>query len=85
MCENKTVLIAAALQLAAGFCIYQGNSEKRMGLNSHLKSESPCEKKYRGYCLNGIECYYLVDEGIVGCNFTWLYGGTRSEMYKWWT
>ena len=46
MCEIKTVIIVAALLLAAtGFCIYQMNSEKELGHNSHLKSESSCEKE----------------------------------------
>ena len=44
MCEIKTVLIVAALLLAAtGFCIYQLNSEKKVGHHSEIKSESPCE------------------------------------------
>ena len=39
MCEIKTVLFVAALLLAAtGFRIYQVNSEKKVGHNSHLKS-----------------------------------------------
>ena len=29
MCEIKTLLIAATLPLAAGFCIYRVNSEKK--------------------------------------------------------
>ena len=44
MCEIKTVFIVAALLLAAtGFCIYQVNSEKKVGHHSEIKSESPCE------------------------------------------
>ena len=70
MCEIKTVSTAAALLLATGFCIHQVNSEKKVGHSSHLKKESPCEKEYRGYSLNGGECYYLIDEDIVGCNCT---------------
>ena len=74
MCELKTVLIVAALLLAAtGFCIYQVKSEKKVGQYSKIKSESPCEKEYKKYCLNGGEGYYLDDEDIVGCNRTWLY------------
>ena len=46
MCDIKTVSIVAALLLAAtGFCIYQANSEKRVGHQSEIKSESPCEKE----------------------------------------
>ena len=85
MCEFKTVIVVAAFLLAVGFCKYQVNSEKKVGRNSHLKSESPCEKEYRKYCLNSGEWYYLVDEDIVGCNCTRLYGGDRCEKYMWWT
>ena len=76
MCEIKTVLTAAALQIeATGFSINQLYSEKNVGHHSEIESESPCEKEYKKYCFNGGECYYLVDEDIVGCNCTWLYGG----------
>ena len=52
MCEIKTVLIVAALLLAAtGFCIYQVNSGKKVGHQSEIKSESPCGKEYKKYCL----------------------------------
>ena len=84
MCEIKTVSIVAALLLAAtGFCIYQANP--KVGHYNEIKSESSCEKEYKRYCMNGGECYYLVDEDIVACNCTWLYGGQRCEKYKWWT
>ena len=86
MCEIKTVLIVAALLLAAtGFCIYQVNSEKKMGLHSEIKSESPCGREYKKCCMNGGECYYLVEEDIVACTCTWLSGGKRCEKYMWWT
>ena len=82
MCELKTVLIVAILLLAAtGFCMYQANSENNVGHHSKIKSESPCEKDYKKYCLNVGECYYLVDEDIVASNCTWLYGGKRCEKY----
>ena len=71
MCQIKTVLIAAVLLLAAAFCMNQVNLEKKkVGHNNHLKSESPWEKAYKKYCLNGGECYYLVDEDTVGCYCT---------------
>ena len=71
MCEIKTVLIVAALLLVAtGFCIYQTKSEKKVEHHSEIKSECPCEKEYKTYCLNGGECFYLVDEYIVACNCT---------------
>ena len=82
MCEIKTVLIVAVLLLAAaGFYICQVNP--KVGQHSEIKSESLCEKEYEKNCLNGGECYYLVDEEIVGCNCTWLYG--CCEKLMWWT
>ena len=84
MCEIKTILIVAALLLVAtGFCIYQVKTEKKVGHHSQLKSESPCEKEYEKYCLSGGESFYLVDEDIVACNCTWMYGGKRCEKYMW--
>ena len=69
MSEIKAVLIVAALFLAAtGFCIYQKNSEQKKGHHSEINTESPCEKEYKKYSMNGGECYYLDDEDIVGCN-----------------
>ena len=57
MYEIKTVLFVAALLLVAtGFCIYQVKSEKKVGHHTEIKSESPCEKEYKKYCLNGGEC-----------------------------
>ena len=80
MCEIKTVLIAAVLLLAVtGFCIYHVKSEKKVGQHSEIKSGSPCAKEYKNYCLNAGDCYYLVDEDIVACSCTWLYGGKRCE------
>ena len=82
MCEIKTVITVAALLLAAtGFCIYQVKSEKKVGHHSEIKSEGPCEKEHKKYCLNGGECFYLVDEDIVACNCTRMYGGKRCEKY----
>ena len=45
MFEIKTLLIVAVSLLAAGFCIYQVNSEKKVGYHSEIKSESPREKR----------------------------------------
>ena len=48
MCEIKTVKILAVLLLAAtGFCIYQVNSEKKVGHHSEIKTESPCGKQHK--------------------------------------
>ena len=60
MCEINTVLIVAVLLLAAaGFYTYQVNSETKVGLHSETKSESPCGKEHKKYCMNGGECYLL--------------------------
>ena len=84
MCEIKTVLIVAALLLTVTvFCIYQTKTEKKVEHHSEIKSEGPCEKEYKKYCLNRGECFYLVDEDIVACNCTWMYEGKRCEKYKW--
>ena len=86
MCEIKTVSIVAVLFLvAAGFYTYQVDSETKVGQHREIKSESPCEKEYKKYRMNGGECYYLVDEDIVACNCTWLYVGKRCEKYMWWS
>ena len=86
MFEIKTVLIVAVLLIAAtGFCIHQVFSEKKVGHHSDVKTEGPCGKDHKKYCLNGGECYYPVGEDIVDCNCAWLYGGQRCEKYIWWT
>ena len=82
MCEIKTVIVVAVLLLAVtGFCTYQLNP--KVGHHSEIKSEGPCEKEYKEYWMNGGECFYLVDEDIVACNCTWMYGGKRCEKYLW--
>ena len=76
MCEIKTVLIVAVLLLAAaGFYTYQVNV--KVGQHREIKKESPCDEEYKKYCMNGGDCYYLVNDDIVACNCTWLYGGKR--------
>ena len=85
MCETKAVVVSISLILlvAASFCINPAQTEIKVGYNSKIKSQRPCGNEYKNYCLNGGECYYLVDEDIVGCNCTWLYGGKRCEKYMW--
>ena len=86
MCQIKTVSIVAVILLAApSFYTYQVNSEMKVGQHREIKSESPCEKEYKKFCMNGGERSYLVDEDIVACNCTWLYGGKPCENYMWWT
>ena len=83
MCEEKAVIVSISLNLLvpAKFCIYQTQTEKKVGHHSKIKSQGPCENEYKKYCLNGGKCCYLVDEDIVGCNCTWLYGRKRCEKY----
>ena len=77
MCETKAVKVPISLSLlvAANFCLNEAQTENNLGNYNKIKSQGPCENEYKKYCLNGGECYYLVDEDIVGCNCTWLYGG----------
>ena len=86
MCEMKTVLVSLCLILLviASFCMYWVYPEKNMGQNSEIKIQNPCEIEYRKCCLNGGEYYYIIDEDIVGCDCTWVYGGKRCECYMWW-
>ena len=69
---TETVLISLSLSLlvAASFCIYQTYTENMVGHGSEMKSQSPCENEYNKKCSNGGGCCYLVDESIVGCNFS---------------
>ena len=85
MCEIKTISIAPVLLSEVGFFIYQVNPFKKVGHHSEIKIKSPCEKEYKKFCLNGSERSCLIDEDIVGCNCTWLYGGKRCEKYMCWT
>ena len=70
MCETKAFEepITKFLVVAAGFCIFQAHTEKKVGHHSKIKSQGPCENEYKKYCLNGGECYHLVDEDFLGCN-----------------
>ena len=87
MCKTKIVAVSISviLLVAASFCIYQPHTENKVGHHSKIRSESPCEKEYKKYCMNGGECYYLVEEDIVACNCTRSYGGKRCEKYMCWT
>ena len=85
MCEMKTVLVSVCLILlvTANFCIYW--VYPIVGQYSEIKIQNLCEKEYKRYCLNGGECYYLIDEDIVEGNCTLFYGGKGCEEYMWWT
>ena len=86
MFETKAVVVSISLILlvAASFCIYQAQTENKVGHLSRIKSQGPYGNEYKKYCLNGGKFYYLLDEDFVGCNCTWLYGGKRCEKYMWW-
>ena len=64
MCETKAVVVSISIFLlvVASFGIYQAHTENKVGHQSKIKIQGPCENKYKNYCLNGGECYYLVDE-----------------------
>ena len=86
MCETKAVVVSISLifLVAASFYIYQAQTENKVGHYSKIKSQGPYEKEYTRYGFNSADCCYVLDEGIVGCNFSQLYGGKRCEMYMWW-
>ena len=58
MCETKAVVVSISLNLlvAASFCIYQAQTENKMGQHSKIKSQGPCGNEYKKYCLNGDDC-----------------------------
>ena len=72
MCELKIVLVSVCLILlvTAGFCMYWVYPEKNVGQYSEIKLQNSCKKEHKKYCLNGGECYYLIDEDNVGGNCT---------------
>ena len=87
MCEMKTVLVSVCLivLVTASFCMYWVYPEKNVGQYSEIKNQNPCENEYKKYCLNGGECYYLIEEDIVGCHCTWFYvvhlGETLNKLF----
>ena len=85
MFEKKAnvISISKILLVAASICIYQAQTENKVGHDSKIESQGACENEYKKYFLNVGKCYYLVDEDIVGCNCTWLYGWKRCEKYMW--
>ena len=79
MCEIKTNLVCSILLVTASSCKYRALREKKVGQHSDVKIQNPCENEYKIYCLNGGECYHLIDEGILGCIFIWFFGEKRCE------
>ena len=53
MCEIKAVVVAISIILlvAASFCIYQAQTENKVGYHSKIKSQGTCENEYKKYCL----------------------------------
>ena len=86
MCETKAVLVLISKHflVAASFCFNQAHTEKKVGHHSKIKSQGPCENEYKKYCLNGGDCFHLVDADTVDFNCTWLYGEKRCEIHMWW-
>ena len=86
MCAIKAVVVSISLILlaAASFLESQAHTERKVAHHSEVKRQGPRENEYRKYLLNGGGCYYLVDEGIVGCNCSRLNGGKGCERYMWW-
>ena len=85
MYNTKAVLVSLSLilLLATSFCIYQAHTENKVGHQSKIKSQCPCQNEDKTFCLNSGNWYYLVDKGIVGCKVSWLYGCGRCEKYMW--
>ena len=83
---TKAVLISlgSILLLAKSFCIYQAHTENKVGHESKIRSQCPCENEWKMFCLNGGECCFLIDEDIIGCDVAWLFGGKRCEKYMCW-
>ena len=73
MCETKAVVVSMSIILlvAATLCIYQTQTQNKVGHHSKIKGQGPCENEYKKYCLNAGEGYYLVDEDIVAGNYKW--------------
>ena len=78
LCETRTdlALLSIMFLLGAGFSVYRSHIEKNLEHHSEAKSQSPCEKKFKYYCLKG-GCYYLVDEIILYFDFTY---GMENEV-----
>ena len=87
MCEMKTVLVSVCLIIlvTASFWMYWVYPEKNVGQHSEIKIQKLFENEYKKNCLNGGQCYYLIDEAIVRCICTWFYGGKCCENKMWWT
>ena len=46
-------------------------------------SNNLCPTLYKGFCLNGGECYIVPEENVAACNCIAPYGGQRCELYSW--
>ena len=82
MCDIKTVLVFVALLVAASFIRYRVHTEKKAGQQSKNNIKDPRENEYKSYLLNG-ECYYLLDEYIVGCRCSRYCRRRQREKFKW--
>ena len=66
----NTVLVSLSLisPVATSFFITQAHTEKKVGHDNLIKSQSPWEDEYKKYWLNGGKCQHLFDEKFVRCN-----------------
>ena len=51
MCETKAVVVSISLisLQVASFCINQAHTENKVGQDSEIQSQDPCEKNYKKY------------------------------------
>ena len=59
--------------VTASFCTNRAYPEKKVGQHIGITIQNRCKIEYEDYCLNG-ECYYALEEDIVGCNCSGFYG-----------
>ena len=63
---NAVVISLSIVLLVAGkLCIYQAHTKKTVRRHRETKLQGPCKNEQKKFCLNGGECYFLVDEDIV--------------------
>ena len=77
--KETIVSLSFFLVVASTFCINQAHTENKVGHQGEIKSQDPREHEYKKCCLNGGECFYLDDKGIIGCEYSWWYGRKRYE------
>ena len=80
MCETiAKITVALIIVMTASLFIYQVKTTEKVE-----RDHGPCVEEYKGYCLNGGDCFSYVGENVVGCLCPPLYGGKRCDKYLWW-